>query len=214
MPTRPAGARPDYHEHVERAAMETVSIRNLRGENLRENVRRGRPLAITNRGALIGVLIPVGTAWLEHIIDYNLSHIQQSITEGEQAAASGEPAVSLQDFIARLQAQLNPQAPAAERDGMPARPTVRTVRIGDLTARLIGEAGTAGQTLAITNDRQLTGIIIPVTRDLVEFLLEENMSRVLYSIAEAEKQSRAAADAVALPGQDARSTSTPRAAKA
>lgn len=183
--------------------METVSIRNLRGRNLRENVRRGRLLAITNRGALIGVLVPVGTAWLEHLIDYNLSHIQQSITEGEQAVAVGEPAVTLQHVISRLQAQLNPQAPADGRDGAPARPPVRTVRIGDLTARVIGEAGVAGQTLAITHDRQLTGIIVPVTRDLVEFLLEENMSRVLYSIAEAEKQVRTTTEEIIPPGQAA-----------
>jgi antitoxin (DNA-binding transcriptional repressor) of toxin-antitoxin stability system len=176
--------------------METVSIRNLRGKSLRENARRGRPLAITNRGALIGVLIPVGPAWLEHLIDYNLSHIHQSITEGEQAIAA-ERAVPLQHFISRLQAQLNPQAQAG--GGVPARPQVRTVRIGDLTARLIAESGAAGQTIAVTHDRQLTGIIVPVTRDLVEFLLEENMSRVLYSIAEAEKDIRIAPIAAVIP---------------
>jgi len=194
--------------------METVSIRNLRGSNLRENVRRGRLLAITNRGALIGILIPVGTAWLEHLIDYNLSHIQQSITEGEQAVAASEPTVTLQQVIGRLQAQLNPQAPGGGRDGAPARPPVRTVRIGDLTARLIGESGAAGQTLAITHDRQLTGIIVPVTRDLVEFLLEENMSRVLYSIAEAEKQVRTTTEPMSPSGLAAGGPATARAARA
>ena len=65
---------------------------------------------------------------------------------------------------------------------------VRTVRIGDLSADMIERAGAAAQTLAITHDRELVGIVIPVTPGLVEFLIEQNMSRVLYSISMGEKQ--------------------------
>ena len=63
-----------------------------------------------------------------------------------------------------------------------------TVRIGKLSASLIEEAAAAGQTIAVTNERKLIGIVIPVTPGLVEFLLEQNMSRVLYNIALGEKQ--------------------------
>ena len=70
--------------------METVSIRNLRGKNLSEKALMGRPLAITNRGALIGVIIPVTPAWVEHVIDYNWSHVRQSIVEGEQAIPASQ----------------------------------------------------------------------------------------------------------------------------
>jgi hypothetical protein len=63
-----------------------------------------------------------------------------------------------------------------------------TVHLSDLSASRLKEAGAAGQTFAIVHDRELIGIIIPVTRGLVEFLIEQNMSRVLYNTALGEKQ--------------------------
>lgn len=205
--------------------METVKIRELRGAVLRERARSGRPLAVTKRGALIGVIIPVTQAWVEHVIDYNWSHVRQSIDEGEQAMASGTPMLTVDDVTAgadahgheqdqepgqgtteslavplvaaivggtviqppesretldRLQALLNPSGQGEM--------SVSTVRVGELSAERIEQAGTDGQTLALTHDRELVGIVIPVTRGLVEFLIEQNMSRVLYSIALGEKQ--------------------------
>ena len=210
--------------------METVSIRNLRGKNLSEKALMGRPLAITNRGALIGVIIPVTPAWVEHVIDYNWSHVRQSIVEGEQAITDAAPMVTIQhvipksddagprtrealktperlaltlaaamvggtvaqtpetkEVLERLQVALNPPAPVDGREEL-AGPSVMTVRIGKLSASLIEEAAAAGQTIAVTNERKLIGIVIPVTPGLVEFLLEQNMSRVLYNIALGEKQ--------------------------
>ena len=211
--------------------METVSIRNLRGENLRENALKGKPLAITNRGALIGVIIPVAAAWVEHLVDYNWSRVRQSIVEGDQAMEADAPMIMVQDVIPendaggyeggnrsntperlaltlaaamgggtvaqtpeseetleRLRTALNPPTATARPGDRPSGPSVITVRIGDLTAALIEQAGTDGQTLAITNDRELIGIVIPVTRGLVEFLIEQNMSRVLYNVGLGEKQ--------------------------
>lgn len=211
--------------------METVSIRNLRGESLRKNALKGKPLAITDRGALIAVVIPVAVAWVEHLIDYNWSHVRQSVAESEQAIATGPQLTTIQDMIAgpaspgdgeeqgpemperlavplvvaltggtvvqtpeseeviqRLQTAWNPSGSAAGQEDRPAGPSVITVRIGDLTARLIKKAGGAGQILAITHERELIGIVIPVTQGLVGFLLEQNISRVLYNIGLGEKQ--------------------------
>ena len=210
--------------------METVSIRNLRGSALRERARNGEPLAITNHRVLIGVMIPVAAPWVELLIDYNWSHVRQSIAEGEHAMAAGTPLTAIEDVIAepdvpgpgeeglntperlavplvaaltggtvtqtpqskeavrRLQAVLNPPGSAAGQENSPAEPSVRTVRIGDLSATIIQEAGEAGQTLAVTHDRELIGIVIPVTQRLVEFLIEQNISRVLYNIGLGEKQ--------------------------
>ena len=67
--------------------METISIRDLRGADLEERAREGRPLAITNHRALIGVIIPASSGWLEHLVFYNWSRIRHSIAEGEQAFA-------------------------------------------------------------------------------------------------------------------------------
>jgi antitoxin (DNA-binding transcriptional repressor) of toxin-antitoxin stability system len=207
--------------------MESVKIRELRGADLRERARSGKPMAITNHGALIGVVIPVTQAWVEHLIDRNWSQVRQSIAEGEQAMASGTSMPTIDDVavqadargydegpgqstperlavplvaavvggsvmqppetretLERLQALLNP--PGAEDP--PPEPSVHTVRMGDLTAGRIERAGADGQTLAVTHDRELIGIVIPVTRGLVEFLIEQNMSRVLYNIGLGEKQ--------------------------
>lgn len=65
---------------------------------------------------------------------------------------------------------------------------MHTVRIGELSAERIEQAGAAGQILALTHDRELVGILIPVTQGLVQFLIEQNMSRVLYNIGLGEKQ--------------------------
>ncbi len=86
----------------------------------------------------------------------------------------------------RLQA-LNPAVSTA-RPSRPAGPAVRTLCLGDLSARIIEEASDAGQALALTQGGELIGIVVPVTQDLMEFLVEQNMSRVLYNIGMAEKQ--------------------------
>lgn len=179
--------------------METVSIRNLRGESLRAKAVTGKPLGITNRGALIGIVIPVGPAWLEHIIDYNLSHVEQSITEAEQAIVD-KPMITLHEVIEQLRAELNPPPHAvAGHPNTAVKSSSLTVRIGDLTANLIAKAGVSGQTLALTHDRELIAIVIPVTRDLVEFLLEQNMSRVLYNLGLAEDEIRTASALLGVP---------------
>jgi hypothetical protein len=78
------------------------------------------------------------------------------------------------------------QSPASFEDA--GISSIRAVRIGDLSAQNIVKAGEAGQVLAVTYDRELIGIVIPVTTALVEFLIEQNMTRVLYNIAMGEKQ--------------------------
>ena len=209
--------------------METVSIRNLRGASLQETARNGKTLGITNHRVLIGVFIPVATAWLEHLIDLNWSQVRDSIGDGEQAMASGAPMVTLDDLAAEsaggagdetgadpMPGQLaiplaaamtgqvvtqSPQGkelleriraaltiPAEGQVNRPAAPSALTVRIGDLTAGLIERAGMAGQTVTITHERQLIGIVIPVTPGLVQFLIEQNLHRVIHSIRLGEKQ--------------------------
>ena len=89
------------------------------------------------------------------------------------------------ETLERLQALLNPPGSA---QSPPPEPSVHTIRIGDISAERIEQAGAAGETLALTHDRELVGIVIPVTQGLVEFLIEQNMSRVLYNIGLGEKQ--------------------------
>jgi antitoxin (DNA-binding transcriptional repressor) of toxin-antitoxin stability system len=206
--------------------METVSIRDLRGADLRERAREGKPLAITNRRALIGVIIPASSAWLEHLVFYNWPRVHQSITEGEQAIAddpaapagdgdgerpdsgTGRPVVPLDamvvgetvvqppasvDAISQLRAALNPPGSGDQQEGAWAEASVvRPIRIGDLSAAQIEKAGVNGQTLAVTHDRNLIGILIPVTQGLVQFLIERNISSVLDNIRRGEERIKGA----------------------
>ena len=202
--------------------MDTVSIRDLRGANLRERAREGKPLAITNRRALIGVIIPASSAWVEHLVLYNWSRVGQGIAEGEQAIADDpaapagggdgerpdggagrtvapldaivvgetvvQPPASV-DAISRLRAALNPPGSGDQQEGAWAEPSVvRPIRIGDLSAAQIEKAGVNGQTLAVTHDRDLIGILIPVTQGLVQFLIERNISSVLDDIRRGEER--------------------------
>jgi antitoxin (DNA-binding transcriptional repressor) of toxin-antitoxin stability system len=214
--------------------METVSIRDLRGADLQERARAGKPLAITNRRALIGVIIPASSAWVEHLVTYNWPRVHQSITEGERAMAgnpatpagdgSGErpdggaghdlpsrPVVPLDaivvgetvvqapasvDAVSQLWAALNPSGSAGPTEGAWAEPSVvRPMRIGDLSAAEIEKAGVNGQALAVTHDRTLIGILIPVTQGLVQFLIERNISSVLENIRHGEERLKGAGPA-------------------
>ena len=207
-------------------AMQTVKIRELRGTDLRERARNGKPLAITNRGALVGVIIPVTQAWVEHLIDYNWSHVRQSIAEGELAMAADTSMLTIDDVVAQADArgydegrdiaarkaggatcrgccrrdrdaaagdQGNPRAVAGTAEPLrraEERPSRPCSPFASATCQPSGSsrAGEGGHTLALTHDRELVGIVIPVTQGLVEFLIEQNMSRVLYNIALGEKQ--------------------------
>jgi hypothetical protein len=164
--------------------VETVSIRNLRGERLREEARTGKLLAIANRGALIGVFVPLGPAWLENLVNSNLPRVQRSVDEAERAVAADEPVVTIGDVIGQLQGMLSP----GHGDAEPAARSPLKVRIGDLTAKLIEQAGVAGQTLAVSHDRELIAIVVPVTRDPLEFLLDQSMARLRHNTEPAARE--------------------------
>jgi hypothetical protein len=219
--------------------VKTISVRDLRGESLAADAREGLLVGITNYRVLIGVVVPVTPAWVEHLIDYNWSRVKQSIDESEQEAVADTPAVTLDGLLvdARDDPELVGQegrragdaplrllaaaisavgalaghaglsgvaeqlytkvihplqaavtVPGSAVSGAEDQPSVRNVRIGDLSAGLIEEASRDGQTLALTHDRVLVGIVIPVTPSLVQFLIEQNFSRVLHNITVGEKE--------------------------
>ncbi|MGD0606143.1 MAG: hypothetical protein ABSA53_21470 [Streptosporangiaceae bacterium] len=89
-------------------------------------------------------------------------------------------------ILDQLHAVFNPAAASENRPTASA--VVRPIRIGDLSAAQIEKAGAGRETLAITHDRKLIGILIPVTQDLVQFLIEQNMTSVLDNIWSGEKK--------------------------
>jgi hypothetical protein len=103
-------------------------------------------------------------------------------------------AATLDAFVERVRSLLPARlAPAAAPPAAnPPAGRSRRIRLGDLTGRLIEEAGASGDTLVLTNDRMLTGVLLPVTPGLVEQLIEQNLSRVYYNIDRGEQQAREA----------------------
>lgn len=187
--------------------MESVGIRDLRGAALRQNAYKGEPLAITSYRVLVGVLIPAASGWVEHLIRHNWAQVRQNIADAEQDLAASDWVTTIEDAlpdpavplaaavvdktvtqtqastqtVERLQAALNPVESSVVR-------TIRTIRVGDLSAAEISRAGENGEALAVTNDRVLIGILIPVTQGLVEFLIEQNIDKVLHHIRQGEKE--------------------------
>lgn len=64
-----------------------------------------------------------------------------------------------------------------------------TIRVRDLSARRIDEAGASGELLVLTNDGLQVGIVVPVSQKFVEFLVTQNLSRIMYDAQRAELQS-------------------------
>jgi hypothetical protein len=88
---------------------------------------------------------------------------------------------SSRETVKQLQAALNPLEPSVVH-------TMRTIRIGNLSAAQIERAGANGEALAVTHDRELIGVLVPVTPDLVQFLIEQNIDRIVHRIKLGEKQ--------------------------
>ena len=196
--------------------MKTIKIRDLRGSTLEQHARNGDLVGLTRDRALIAVVIPAGQAWVEHLVDRNWSQVTQNITEGETAVADTGPLQMLEDVVtgagddayrsatqarrasdelaeefglptAAMLRRLGAQLGAASSDG---RQITRssTIRVRDLSARRIDEAGVAKELLVLTNDGLQVGIVVPVSQKFVEFLVTQNLSRIMYDAQRTELQ--------------------------
>lgn len=184
-----------------------INIRELRGADIERYATAGELIGIKKNRALIGVVVPVTSHWVEHVIEHNWSRVVQSIGEGERAMAEGNPMVTLDALLAHPSGGEEPPAGEASAPDVAARalrrfvasvgvvesedsdlPPVRGVRVGDLSARAIERAGDEAEILALTHDGALLGIVVPVTQRLVNFLVGKNISRVIYNVHLGEKE--------------------------
>lgn len=187
-----------------------INIRELRGADIERYATAGELIGIKKNRALIGVVVPVTSHWVEHVIEHSWSRVVQSIGEGERAMAEGTPMVTLDALLAQPSGEDSGEEPPAGKVSGPdvaARalrrfaasvgvvesedsdlPPVRGVRVGDLSARAIQQAGDEAEILALTHDGALLGIVVPVTQRLVNFLVGKNISRVIYNVHLGEKE--------------------------
>jgi hypothetical protein len=181
--------------------MQMINIRHLRGADLRKSAQAGELVGVLKNRRLIGITIPVTPNWVEHLVQHNWSRILQNVTDGERAMAEEAPMLTLDNVIAqgataesptvRLPSETVPRflssigvVPSEDSD----LPPTRTVRVGDLSAKLIEQAGDAEEMLAVTHDGVLLGIVVPVTQRLIQYLVGKNMSRVKFNIEYGEKE--------------------------
>ena len=118
----------------------------------------------------------------------SITNVTQATAAMAVAAINGAATATTDMLMWFLTGTGRPGSTDIEERGQPTEPSVRTVRVGNLSAALIEEAGTSGETLAITHDRELIGIMVPVTTGLIEYLVEQNLTRVLYNISWGEKE--------------------------
>ncbi|MFB9704376.1 hypothetical protein [Rhodococcus aetherivorans] len=213
--------------------METIKIRDVRGDLIEELAQAGKLVGITNNRVLVGVLCPVTQRWIEHVVEMNYSRLQQNLPAGEREVASKQPLTTLDELLESqeeaempLQSDSNqagvmgaflpdigkmvtattsgaihvagalhalltacgPGSDKAEPQTTSIMEETKTVRIGDLSGAVIEKAGRDGQMILVTNDRVLVGIIVPVTKQLVAHVVEQNLSRVMYNITQGERE--------------------------
>ncbi|MEU2258392.1 hypothetical protein ABZ540_35080 [Nocardia xishanensis] len=186
--------------------MKTIRIRDIRAPLLREYATRGTPVSITDNRVLAGIFCPITRDWLAHTLIRNRSRIEQSLQQGEKnladldnmptldslsdetreliSSSGWNPIELLQDVISAFM----PALPCSGKGEAQGEPQHRTVPIGDLSAAVIREAARNQQTLAVTDRRELIGIIIPVSDQFVAHVVENNLSRIRRNSIQGERE--------------------------
>jgi hypothetical protein len=203
--------------HPGEAMVKNISIREVRASKLRELAAEGTLAAITDNRVLAGIFCPVTQDWLTQMLAMNRSRIRESVRSGEKelanlaqlrtldslaaetatapvdpapvdtSAVGWNPIEAVQDVLSAVRHAMSPSHDAAG----PAKLETKTVRIGELSGPVIREAARTGQTLAVTDRRELVGVIIPVDERLVAHIVEENLSRIYRNVLEGERELRA-----------------------
>jgi hypothetical protein len=111
------------------------------------------------------------------------------IAQFDDVSRSGDHAVAASaehspEMIKRLAAAFDMDSKA----GAPDITSTSTIGIRDLSAHRIEQAGQARELLVLTNDRLVIGLVVPISPRLVEFLISQNLSRVIYNIQVAEQR--------------------------
>jgi len=158
--------------------MRRVNIRDLNGAFFEEAVHNQEPVGITNSNQLSAVFLPISEAWVDQVIVDNLSRLRNNIAQGIKETSSS---ISFDEAV-------------AEKSGGEDLPFTRRVQIRELSGRLLAEAAERGEHLGVMNNGRLTGILIPVSPRWVDQLIDHSISRIAYSVEQADKASAALQD--------------------
>jgi predicted NBD/HSP70 family sugar kinase len=146
--------------------METVAIRELSGELIAGATAQGQVLGITNKGALMGVLVPLTGEVAQRMANRDAADVQESARQAEADLASGRAMSTLSDLLQR-------RGQSGHRAG-PARVSIR-----ELSGARLEEAARDGQTLLVSSGRVTLALLIPVTPRWLERLVEGEIKRFI-----------------------------------
>jgi hypothetical protein len=81
------------------ASMRCIGIRQVSAKVLQEAAERHEVLGLTSDNVLTGLLCPVTPAWIERLIEQNISSVLNSIKQGEKEIESEVPVSTLDDIV-------------------------------------------------------------------------------------------------------------------
>jgi predicted NBD/HSP70 family sugar kinase len=146
--------------------MKTVAIRELSADVIAGATTRGQILGVTNMGALAGVLVPLTREVVQSMANRDAADVQESVRQAEEELTSGQPMSTLSELLQH-------PAPSGHRAG-PARISIR-----ELSGARLEEAARDGQTLLVSSGRITLALLIPVTPEWLERLVEGEIKRFL-----------------------------------
>lgn len=197
--------------------MKTMSIRELRGAALKSLTDAEGFVGITSDRVLVAIFVPVTEDWVKHVLELNKTRVQQNILEGELEIRAGqvvplEQAVAMEpgeaherghrmalpfgnfgianatfDFLTAGMGSLLSRF-GVSNEAEATTFTTRQIRVGSLSGKEITAAAAERQILAVTNDRILVGVVLPVSDQVVAHLVDENLSRIYQSIDRGEAE--------------------------
>lgn len=154
--------------------MQTVSIRELSGDLIARATSQGQTLGVTNMGGLVGVVVPLTKEVLEGIAHRDEGARQARVREAETEMASGRPLGTLSELLD----EGSPPAPGA-RSLPKGWASFSRVGIRDLSGARLEQAARDGEALLVSSGRVTLALLIPVTPDWVEHLVEGGIKRFI-----------------------------------
>ena len=169
-------------------AVQTIGIRDLSAPVIAAAADRDELIGITNGRVLAGVLLPFSTSYVQQLVEQNITRVLRNVARGEgeldRAMKSPNPGNSPDQFVT-LEDMTGRLAPKSDEFDLA---TMRRVSLREINGSLLEKAAELNQTIAVTADRVIAGVIFPVSRRLVTQLVENNLSRVLHNIELGEKE--------------------------
>jgi hypothetical protein len=152
-----------------------ISIRDVRGATIAEAAANQEVLGITNQRQLVAVLLPLSQEWVDQLISDSMSRIVTSIQSGGLDALTEGGLTPLDSILADT---------PRESSRLP----LRRVAIRELSGPLFDEIAEDRRPIAVMNDGQLCGVVVPISQGWVDQLIDHSISRLAHSMDLARKE--------------------------